>query len=298
MDLRPAVEFIESNLNLFQKGVENIRKREPSEFARAWGHRLKFPRHEMITKSEPKVVTGPHIGPDEVRELLMRMPEALLALSRLEKFSYEYADEVMVPRFDEKTGAVVGLVKPWPKLKNFKPKEEDETRIAVGYTVYTAETIYMTALPKMVYQDEAVARLYQTHVALHEFFHTTEFPIFRDEASREKDVTLEADGKEFTFREWWNEIEELVLSRREKSVSRYAATYEKALNHTTKRTQPAEFLTAIEEQIAEAFVAYQLDIISNEEKWTDFKEARPEMWQLMDRLCRAKLISKGDKIEV
>ena len=90
MDLRPAVEFIESNLNLFQKGVENIRKREPSEFARAWGHRLKFPRHEMITKSEPKVVTGPHIGPDEVRELLMRMPEALLALSRLEKFSYEY----------------------------------------------------------------------------------------------------------------------------------------------------------------------------------------------------------------
>ena len=298
-DLRPAIKFIESNANLFQKGIDDILRREPSKFAQEWGHRLTFPRHEMITKSEPKVATGPHVGAGEVRELLMRMPETLLALSKLDKFSYEYADEVMVPRFDEKTGALAGLVSPWPKLKNFKPEEEDKTRVAVGYTVYTAETIYTTALPETVYQDEAAARLYQAHVALHEFFHTVEFPIFRDEPNKEKDVRLETDGKGFTFREWWREFEDLVLSRGEKPVSRYAATYGRTLNRAAKRSKSKklEFLTAVEEQVAEAFVAYQLNIISNDEKWTDFKEARPEMWRLMDRLCRAKLIREDGNID-
>ena len=299
LDLRPAVEFVESNIDLFQKGVEVIRRREPSLYAREWGHRLQFPRHEMITKSEPEVVTGPHVDAGEVRELLMRMPEVLLALSKLEKFSYEYADEVMVPRVDEKTGALAGLVSPWPKLKYFKPGEEDKSRVAVGYTVYTAETIYTTALPETVYKDEAAARLYQTHVALHEFFHTVEFPIFRDEANKQKDVTLETDGKKFTFREWWGEFEDLMLSRGEKPVSRYAATYGRTLNRAAKRSKSKklDFLTAVEEQVAEAFVAYQLNTISNDEKWIDFKKARPEMWRLMDRLCRAKLIREDGNID-
>jgi hypothetical protein len=154
----------------------------------------------------------------------------------------------------------------------------------------------MSALPSTAYKDAEAARLYQQHVLLHEFFHTVEIPI-RDRESR-TNILLETDGTQFSFQQWWEEFELFILDRFEKPVSRYAAGYEHDLTKAIQDSDNKAFTHALAEQVCESFVAYQQNIIPNDDGLTDFKANWPRTWGLMDKLCRAKIIKKSDKIDV
>lgn len=297
VDLRPDVTFIKNNWNAFSNTANVLLDKEPTEFGQEWVQGIKFSGEDHIE--------GPQINPERARGLLERMPEALQRMSRLKEVDYQYANEVIVPVFKE-NGAL--LKSEWVPLKNFEAEHLNESRVLVGFSAATGEVIHPSAIPKSVWitdmadyrgmmKDLNAGDMEQFLVFLHEFFHTAEYPLRNPPEQREK-VVLEIDGKQFTFQQWWEDFENLFLSHVEKPVSRYAAIYEKALNQTAKRTEYEEYTTAMGEQMCESFVAYQLNIISNGEGWTNFREARPQTWQLMDTLCRAKLIKKGDKIEV
>ena len=142
--------------------------------------------------------------------------------------------------------------------------------------------------------------MYQQHVLLHEFFHTVE--IARRSNEQRANILLETDGTQFTLQQWWTEFEQFVLDQRgldqgEKPVSRYAAGYEHQLNATVRDSDNAVFTHALAEQVCESFVAYQQNIIPNDEGITDFKTHWPETWRQMDKLCRAKLIREDGNID-
>lgn len=285
MDLRPAIGFIEKYKDSYTNGMNALMQREPTIRMKEWASTLNFPHEDRIR--------GPQTSSEEARQLLARMPEALAALSHLRTVSYEYANQVIEPVYNPngtlKTGNTV-------EFEQFGNNNEHPTRLLVGMTPYSGDTIYLSALPSTIYEKPESAHMYQMHVLLHEFFHTVEIHR-RDPAERSK-IILETDGKRFTFQEWWERFEELVLRHIEKPVSRYAAGYEHDLTESMKRTDEKKFTHALAEQICESFVAYQQNIIPNDEGLKNFKVFWPITWWLMDTLCRAKLISKGDKIDV
>lgn len=193
------------------------------------------------------------------------------------------------------------------------PREQDHpSRILVGAS--SGDVIYPTPIPASVSENERAVFLYQVHVFLHEFFHTIDYPR-RDPSVRGK-VVLEVDGDQFTFQDWWEAFEQLLLSGAEPNpVSSYANVYSDSLNQETKSNDPRKFAQAVAEQICETFVAYQLGIISNDEGWTDFKAesfgnqkqygkqilktapAANLKWVLMDKLCRARVIAQEPETE-
>ena len=285
MDLRPALQFIEQHLDAFESGRDQLLAKIPSNYAIDWAKNLKFVDEEKIA--------GPQIRPYWAREVLMRMPGSLIALSKLKEITYEYGGDVIEPIFNPDGTIKTGNTVP---IGDWGKKSEHPTRILIGSTPFNGEKIYQSALPDTVYENKKAAELYQTHVLIHEFFHTVEQPLMAPgEKSR---VMLATADTQFTLQDWWNKFEEIFLQSGEGFVSRYASGRGKDLNATTKRVDPAKFDRALAEQICESFVAYQMGIISNDDNWTSFKKAMPLTWKHMDLLCNTGLLEKDDKIEI
>ena len=284
MDLRPAIQFIEENVECFNIGREALIQRTPSAEAEAWGSHLKFTDTEKIR--------GPQIQPELARMVLARMPEALIKLSKLETVSYQYAGEVIEPVYNPDGTLKTGNTVP---LEDWGKNNEHPTRVLIGLTPYDGRTIHQSALPEAVYKQSEAAEVYQLHVLIHEFFHTVEQPVMQE--GRKASVEFKADGKIFTFQQWWDKFEEVFMNENEGFVSRYASGYENSLTPAMKRKDPVRFDRALAEQICESFVAYQLNIISNDAGWTDFKKAMPQTWRLIDVLCRAGLVFEDARIK-
>jgi hypothetical protein len=319
LDLKPNIDFISKNRDKFKQGHKAILERKPSESAEKWAEKIQFIGAEDFVM--------PQLSPQEIKEILSRMPDVLIALSKLKTISYHFADSgrhlLPIPIFNPE-GNFKGQVcavdpadfprKSDKEYKVYKWEKKDRgwtfsgnneiamendhpSRILVGCRI--GETIYPTPIPKTVSEDERAVYLYQVHVLLHEFFHTIE----------KSEILLETDGEQFTLEDWLQDWENLILSGKEpKCVSSYAETYSDDLTRETKTKDYEIFFHALNEQICESFVAYQLGIISNDEGWTDFKkesfgnESQKDKceksespcanlkWQLMDKLCRAKVI--------
>lgn len=331
LDLKPNVDFVSTNKDKFETGVNGILQKEPDKESIDWS--------ENITFNGVEDIVFPQISPDECKKILARMPKSLIQLSKLEKIDYHLFNSgkhlLPVPGFNEdgsfnpaKVFAIESGQFPRKKDsefpiyryykqedgtwtfsgKNEMTEEEDHpSRILVG--VSNGTKIYPTPIPKSVSEDERAVYLYQFHVLLHEFLHTIDYPR-RNPEDRSK-ILLEVDGQQFTFQDWWLAFEELILSGKEpQCVSSYANTYFDDLNEALKESDYGSFTSALAEQICETFVAYQLNIISNDEGWNNFKSesfgnveqltkfAKQESgsanfkWILMDKLCRANVIRK------
>lgn len=283
MDLRPAIDFIEKNQGAYHQITRQVQEYNGPRSTYDWARTLKF--------EDEQKVRGPQISSTEACQILSTVPEALAALSKLRTVSYSYGDQIIEPVYNPdgtlKTGNTVDF-------DEFGKHQEHPTRVLVGVTPFSGETIYMSALPSTVYKDAEAARLYQQHVLLHEFFHTVEIAI-RDPHKRGA-IQLETDGQHFSLQDWWKEFEDFTLSRAEKLVSRYGAGYEHDLTDDVRTQDNDKFTHALAEQICESFVAYQQNIIPNDDNLTNFKESWPRTWKIMDRLCRAKVIKSNDKI--
>ena len=297
--MKPNIDFVSAHHDKFEAGVKDLLDKPASAEAEKWTKGIKFTGTEDIV--------DPQIHPEQGRELLARMPESLRKMSLLKEVAYHTFGEkrvIPVPGYDEEGNfdkKQVQLV----SIDEFPRKEDHQSRILVG--VSTGTTIYPTPIPKTVSEDERAVYLYQLHVFLHEFFHTIDYKR-RDPVEREK-IVLEVDGQQFTYQYWWKAFEELILSAIEPMcVSSYANTYFDDLNQKTADEDYDKFTYALAEQICETFVAYMLNIISNDEGWTDFKgqsfgnirqlkkfikeesSAANLKWILMDKLCRAKVV--------
>jgi hypothetical protein len=301
LNLKPNLEFVVKNKRKYVSALLRILEQEPSKKGLEFVKRVEFRGTEDIV--------GEQISPEEAKALLARMPESLIDLSQLESVSYHLFDRfkrvIPVPGYDPEGNFDSSKVK-LVDVDEF-PGDYHPTRILVG--VSNGKSIFPTPIPETVSKDKAALRLYQTHVFLHEFFHTIDYPRRNPEERRK--VVLEVDGKRFTLENWWKEFQALVLSNLElESVSSYANTYRNVLTKEMAKADPKKFESVLGEQICETFVAYMLDIISNNSGWISFRNhsfgnrllrskfddgkapAANMKWILMDRLCRAKVISK------
>jgi hypothetical protein len=303
LDLKPKIDFVSKNKYKFQKALDTIYRREPDPDSKAWSEQVAF--------SGTDDIVFPQVSPKECRKLLARMPKSLIEISKLETIDYHTFGNIRVipvPGFNEQGNFDSSKVQLVP-VSEFPRAEDHPSRILVG--VSNGTKIYPTPIPKSVSKDERAVYLYQVHVLLHEFFHTVDYPR-RSPEDRSK-ILLEVDGQQFTFQDWWMAFEELILSGNEpQCVSSYANTYFDDLNQETREVDYKKFTHALAEQICETFVAYQLDIISNDEGWTDFKkegfgnvsqltkhvneesESANVKWVLMDKLCRASVIRQEE----
>lgn len=298
LDLKPNIDFVSDNKLKFEAGLNAILQRESDEKSISWS--------EQITFNGTDNIVVPQVYLEECKQILARMPKSLIEMSKLQIIDYQYSNEIPVPIFNEQ-GDFENVE--WVDVDSFPRENDNKSRIMVGYS--TGDKIYPTPIPKSISEDERAVYLYQVHVLLHEFFHTIDYP--RRKLEDRSKILLEVDGKQFTFEDWWLAFEELILSGNElQCVSSYANTYFDELNEETRELDYEKFTTALAEQICETFVAYQLDIISNDEGWTDFKshsfgnvlqlenymkresESANLKWVLMDKLCRANVLKQEE----
>lgn len=298
-DLKPNIDFVSQHKEVYEEGLANILEREPSVEAQEWVNGLEFVGEQDIV--------DPQVHPEDVRRVLSSMPEVLIKLSKLKTISYHTFGNprvVPVPGFDNDGNLDQRKITLAP-VDEFPAPGEHPSRILVG--VSTGDVIYPTPIPESVSKDKTAVYLYQAHVLMHEFFHTVDYP--RRNPETRSEILLEIDGERFTFQDWWKEFEDLILSGKEPGpVSNYASTYESSLNREFAEQDYKKFSSALAEQICESFVAYQLNIISNRDDWTDFrvesfgnKEQEKKFqqgkvksanlkWELIDRLCRSRLL--------
>lgn len=220
----------------------------------------------VVRFDQADLIVQPQLTPAECRAVLSHMPQVLLNLSKLEQVSYY--DVVPVPGFDEYGNLDPNLVE-WVDYKVFPRESDHPSRVLVG--VSNGKTINLTPIPPTVSTDEQAVKGYQVHVFLHELFHTVGYRARK--AEDRQLVKLRFEGETFSFQDWWQRYEEMILSGREPElISKYTNDYSTQLNQWTKDNEPDKFELATAEQICEAFVAYVLNIVPNNTGWANFRE--------------------------
>lgn len=275
LDLKPEIEFVARYFHIYTQGLSDLLDKPVTEESQRFADSVEIIGLESII--------GPQVSPDETRRILSVMPESLRQLSKLSSVQYEGC--IPVPIYDEE-GNFSGkayIVDP----DEFPRSGEHPSRVLVGRS--NGHTVFPTPIPKSVSANEEAVKMYQVHVFLHEFFHTIDYP--RRDSEKRRAVLLECDGSQFTLQDFWEEFEKLYLREDRKFVSRYAATYADKLNQRTRSDDPARFSSAIGEQVCESFVGYMLGIISNDNDCANFRCGHPEEYQLIDKLCRAKVLT-------
>ena len=187
---------------------------------------------------------------------LQQIPKLLLQNSRLKTIDYTYANSVIVPAFDNNGFLDFSRVK-FVKETEF-PSDNHPTRILVGYS--KGSIILPTCIPKTISENSLAIAYYQMHVLIHEFCHTLKFS-----------KTL--------LNDFWNAF--LV---NQQCVSMYAENYKDDLTERVRLENSSKWEYAINEQLAECFVAYIFNIVPNYKDWTDFKSCLPKYWQIMNDL--------------
>ncbi len=290
MNMRPNLKFVEAHKPQYSANVERYLAGEVSPFSRQWADGIVMldPVHDDTLQLDPAFAC----------ELLAHLPEGLQRVSKLLGVDYEWQKNVAVPKFDDEgvfTGAEL------PTIDEFHTGEYHNTRVLTGYTQTDGTIIKPTNIPSAVSDDPEAIRLYQAHVLLHEFFHTVEVVLRTEDTAK----TLElAPGR--TFADWTKDFLQ-SLQEEKRHTSHYAGVYHDALyddqDTLLPTVTPHDY--AVREQMAEAFVAYLLDIISNPEGYTSFQNqsfgnAHPEQellqhggqskrYGLMKELCNAQL---------
>lgn len=128
--------------------------------------------------------------------------------------------------------------------------------------------------------------MYQFHVFMHEFLHTVDYP--RRLIGKRERIKLENNGQSFSLETFWQEFGRLYVGKNKEPVSRYAATRLEEIKGECMVSPKID--SALGEQICESFVGYMLGILPNDKDDISFKDAHPEEYGLIDKLCRAKVL--------
>lgn len=274
LNLKPCIDFVARYISNYEEGLNKLLAQPISNESKAFADSKAFNDLEALVE--------PQLHPEEIKRIISVMPEPLIRLSKLTNVTYERIIPVPIYDKDGNFSRNVELV----DHTEFPRPQDHPSRILVGRSNGTG--IYLNPIPAIVSNNEEAVKIYQTHVFLHEFLHTIDYPR-RNEQLR-KAVLLECNGKMFTLQDLWESFERLYLSKGNKPVSRYAGNYSDKLNNAIKTEYPGEFDSAVGEQICESFAGYMLGIISNDDGDVNFKKAHPEEYKLIDSICRANVL--------
>jgi hypothetical protein len=290
MNMRPNLRFIEANKQQYAANVQRYLSREVSDDSNQWSM--------GIAILNPVMDETLQLPPDLAQALLARVPAGFQRVSLLKGVDYEWQKNVAVPQFNEE-GIFSGVQ--LPSIEEFNGGDYHKTRVLTGYTKPDGTIIKPTHIPLEVSSDPEAIRLYQAHVLLHEFFHTVEVVLRTEENAKKLQLR---PGR--TFADWAQDFLE-SLKEEKLHTSYYSGVYHHALydenHHLRQSVTPYDY--AVRELMAEAFVAYQFDIISNPRGYTSFQSqsfgnAHPEQellkhggqskrYGLMKELCDADL---------
>lgn len=95
LDLKPNIDFVSSHIDNYEQAYDRFLMASPIHDNRL-AKTVKFEHLDSFV--------GPQVGPNEVRLILARMPEALVKLSKLKKVSYSAFGEpgvIPIPTFNE-----------------------------------------------------------------------------------------------------------------------------------------------------------------------------------------------------
>ena len=274
LDLKPDINFVSEHIEIYEQGLKRLLNLPKIPKSEEFAKNVKFEDLEKIVQ--------PQISPNKARDIISVMPESFISLSDLE--SVKYFDRVPVPIYND-DGDFLGGAE-WVKLNEFPRNKDHESRILIGLS--DGNTIYTTPVPMTVSTDEKAIEIYQTHVFLHEFFHTIELP--KRDSDIRRGIILEYKEDRFTLEDFWNRFGDLYLKEEKKFVSKYASTYDDKLNQKVRDGNLKEFDYALAEQICESFVGYMLGIISNNNNSVDFKKTHPKEYDLIDKLYNSKRV--------
>jgi hypothetical protein len=269
-NLRPALAFVEAHLPLYQANLDRYLQKEVHSDSREWVSRLKFENAEFDQTLQ--------IEPQMVKELYSRLSPALLGASKLESVDYAWQKKVIAPVFNE-DGSIqtAHLV-----LHDAFPGQYHPQRVFVGWTDgrddQKGKMVRSSFIPPSVSENPEAVRMYQAHVMLHEFFHTIELPIRSTETASQ--LLLDSSGR--SFADWRRDFVD-SLEEEPQFTSEYGEVYRDGIFQENGRLKEDIdiFGLAVSEQMAESFVAYHLDIISNAQGYRSFRSqsfgnARPQ----------------------
>jgi hypothetical protein len=102
LDMAPAIDFVEKNLDIYQAWLDAMLEKEPSPQALAFAKWIQIIWEEDIIE--------PQIGITEARELLARLPETLLKISQMTTIDFHYSKDaqwngypiIPIPKFNER----------------------------------------------------------------------------------------------------------------------------------------------------------------------------------------------------
>lgn len=256
MNMRPNLEFIEKNKSQYVANVERYLGGGIPDFSRQWASSV-----NITNAIEDQTL---QLEMAFARSLLAHIPEGIQRVSHLETLDYEWQQKVAVPKFDE-DGIFSGVQ--LLSIDEFKSGGHHRTRVLTGYTKPDGSEIKPTHIPSEVSADPEAIRLYQAHVLLHEFFHTVEVTLRSEESANQLQLS---PGR--TFADWARDFLD-SLKKEQQHTSYYSGVYHDAIydgqGKMLPKVTPHDY--AVREQMAEAFVAYLLDIISNSEGYTSFQ---------------------------
>lgn len=291
-DLSVEVGFVSANFERYEGAWNDFMNKTSDPEARSWGDSLDFDLGDCLHRMPE---------PAEALEILGRMPKVLRDLSALKTTAYY--DWVIIPKFDD-TGNFNGGVEQ-VYFTDFPREGDHPSRVLVGSS--NGNQINQTHIPESVSTDLEARKMYQRHVYMHEFFHTAEYLLRYDkdennkftpktgeaaEKSRQSVQLISAEGELFTLHQWWEAFEALCTEENYTGPSIYASVYEDDLRTEVRDLDYTKFQTALVEQMCEAFVGHQLGVLPNEEGYDDFKQAKPELWALIDKLVKAELLNQ------
>lgn len=269
MNLKRSLDFVAEHSAEYTDRIDRFLTREPFAENQSKVDEIQFPgyneQHAQIT-------------PDDIRNILLRIPPHLLAKSTLTDVNFSKQNIVFVPTFtstgDVDLSNVLNLT-----TQEFLASNHHPERALAGNTFtgrYSAmkglehlkdtnddaffSVILPSAIPESVTKNPENIRQYQIHVFLHELFHSIE-NVMKDDNEARAWILNSATGR--TFFDW---REEYIAACAEEQTppSIYASAYVDDLFPAFDRTNP-KFMAAIREWMAEDWVGAHIGILPNVE---------------------------------
>ena len=261
LSLKRELEFIESFKDVYRARMKEFFCRAQLEESVAFSEGIIF-----IGFDQEKA----QISIDHIRQILSRVPAALVARSNLAEVDFRLQDSVPVPAFDEE-GNFDGSGVQMMKIDDFLKSDHNPYRILIGLTQHYVEDsadgskimrsrIKETGIPPTISNDQEAVLYYQTHVFMHEFFHTVEGAHFNDERAQ---LWVLDPNTGRTFIDWKSDYAQACLEEPAPG-SYYAGSYTDELFNTHDGT-PNISDVPMREWMSEDFVGVLLGIVPNKD---------------------------------
>lgn len=267
MNLKRSLDFVAEHSAEYSDRMNRLLAREPFAENQSKVDGIQFPEYNE---------QHAQISPDDIRNILLRIPPHLLARSTITDVNFVKQHIVFVPTFRDDGNVDLSNVLN-VKVQDFLTSEHHQERVLAGNTytgLYSAQqglehlkgtndddyfsVILPSAIPESISKNPENIRQYQIHIFLHELFHSIE-NVMKDDNEARAWIIDAATGRTFFD---WREDYIATCAEEQTPPSIYASAYVDDLFPAFDRTNP-KFMAAIREWMAEDWVGSILGILPN-----------------------------------